>query len=73
MFRLSLNATAIEVRQAVTPTSPSRIVGALTAPGRSRLPRACSSGEGDHEEVYGARDGLGAGAIWLANAPTEKT
>ncbi len=24
----------------------------------------------DHEEVCGARDGIGAGAIWLAGAPT---
>ncbi len=25
---------------------------------------------GDHEEVCGPRDGIGAGTIWLAGAPT---
>jgi hypothetical protein len=29
--------------------------------------------EGDHEEVCGARGGVGAGTIWLAGASTFKT
>jgi len=34
------------------------------------IPVAAGVLYGDHEEVCGPRDGVGAGAIWLAGAPT---